>query len=229
MFDSGFYIYLQKGTYMNSIEKRCETNSQRYGVVNIAQLKSIQEKRRETFESKRTTILFYQEPRVNVIDGEDLTLFRLNKNVADEWLNLYHPFKAPRGNVLCLGLVNNETIYTVMTFKKSRNPKYVAELSRLWMLPTYQVVNGYDILSNEASKLGLYNIVAYVNMSFENYLDYEAIGMKYIRDVQRTKWWIRNDEKISDTSRRQRGLNQNDLVYQGYHPVYDCGVRVYST
>jgi len=208
-------------------EKRIETNLLKYKVQNVAQLPEIQEKRRKTFETKRTTILFYQEPRVNVIDGHDLTVYRLNKDVADCWLNKYHPFKAPKGNVLCLGLVKDDIIYCIMTFKKSRDSQYVAELSRLWMLPTYQIIGGYDILSNEASQLGLYNIVAYVNMSFENYKDYESIGMKYVRDVQRTKWWVRGDAKISDASRRQSKLKQEDMTASGYLPVYDCGIRVY--
>lgn len=212
---------------MYNNEKRVKTNLLRYKVENVAQLPEIQSKRRSTFEAKRTTILFYQEPRINMIDGHELTLYRLNKNVADDWLNQYHPFKAPRGNVLCLGLVKDSTIYAIMTFKKSRDSRYVAELSRLWMLPTYQVIDGYDILSSEASALGLYNIIAYVNMSFENYLDYESIGMKHIRDAQRTKWWVRGDEKMSDASRRQYKIKQEDMTQQGYLPVYDCGIRIY--
>jgi len=208
-------------------EKRIETNLLRYKVENVAQLAEVQEKRRKTFEAKRTTLIFYQEPRTNVIDGGDLKVYRLTKSVADEWLNMYHPFGSPRGNVLCLGLVKDNTIYAIMTFKKSRDSRHVAELSRLWMLPTYQVVGGYDILSSEASALGLYDIVAYVNMSFENYLDYESIGMKHVRDIQRTKWWIKEKEKMSDASRRQYKLKQEDMISNGYLPVYDCGVRVY--
>ena len=212
---------------MYNNEKRIETNLLRYKVENVAQLAEVQEKRRKTFEAKRTTLIFYQEPRTNVIDGGDLKVYRLTKSVADEWLNMYHPFGSPRGNVLCLGLVKDNTIYAIMTFKKSRDSRHVAELSRLWMLPTYQVVGGYDILSSEASALGLYDIVAYVNMSFENYLDYESIGMKHVRDIQRTKWWIKEKEKMSDASRRQYKLKQEDMISNGYLPVYDCGVRVY--
>ena len=213
---------------MNSNEIRVKTNLLKYKVENVAQLSEIQDKRRKAFEDKRTTILFYQEPRINVIDGHELTLYKLDKEVADDWLNTYHPFKAPRGNVLCLGLVKDSTIYAIMTFKKSRDSTYVAELSRLWMLPTYQIVDGYQILSSAASELGVYNIVAYVNMSFENYHDYESIGMKYVRDVQRTKWWINGDDKMSDASRRQAKIKQETLIAEGWSPAYDCGIRVYT-
>jgi len=212
---------------MTTEEKRSNTNLNRYGVSNVAQLPEVQEKRCKTFEDKRTTIMFYQEPRVNIIDGEKLTLYRLNKEVADEWLNTYHPFRAPRGNVLCLGLVKNDIIYAIMTFKKSRDTRFVAELSRLFMLPTYQILHGYDILSAEASSLVVGNIIAYVNMSFENYLDYESIGMKYVRDMQRTKWWVRGEDRMSDASRRQYKLSQETLLAENWISVYDCGQRVY--
>lgn len=212
---------------MNSIERRIATNLERYGVSNVAKLPEVQAKRRKSFEDKKDIAIFYQDPRVNILKADDLKVFRLAKDVADDWLNKYHPFKAPRGNVVCLGLTDGSEIYAIMTFKKSRNPKYFAELSRLWMLPTYQVIGGYDKLSSAASDLGIYNIVAYVNMSFENYMDYESIGMQYIRDIQPTKWWIREDDRISDASRRQKKLSENDLVFKGYVPIYDCGQRVY--
>lgn len=212
---------------MNSIERRIATNLERYGVSNVAKLPEVQAKRRKSFEDKKDIAIFYQDPRVNILKADDLKVFRLAKDVADNWLNKYHPFKAPRGNVVCLGLTDGSEIYAIMTFKKSRNPEYFAELSRLWMLPTYQVIGGYDMLSSAASDLGIYNIVAYVNMSFENYMDYESIGMRYIRDIQPTKWWIRDDDRISDASRRQKKLSENDLVFKGYVPIYDCGQRVY--
>lgn len=212
---------------MNSEEKKTTTLLSKYGVSNVALLPEVQEKRRKTFEDKKTIVLFYQPPRVNKIFAKDLDIYRIDKNIADEWLNKYHPFRAPKGNVLCLGLTDGSEIYCMMTFKKSRNKQYFAEISRMWMLPTYNVVNGYDVLSAYASELGVYNIVAYVNMSFENYKDYELIGMKYIRDIQPTKWWICGDERISDASRRQKKLTENELVFKGYVPVYDCGQRVY--
>ena len=212
---------------MNSNEKRIKTLTTLYKVRNVAQLPEIQEKRRQAFEEKRTTVIYYQEPRVNNISADELELYRLEKSVADEWLNEYHPFQAPRGNVLSLGLVRDDTIYSIMTFKKSRDKQYVAELSRLEMLPTYDVIGGYDKLSSFASELGLYNIIAYVNLSFENVADYESIGMKYVRDIQRTKWWVRGTTKMSDASRRQKHLTDNEMVFQGYIPVYDCGTHVY--
>lgn len=164
---------------------------------------------------------------MNKIDGHSLSVIRVDKRVADKWLELYHPFGTPRGNVLCLGLADNSQIYCMMTFKKSRNVAYYVELSRMWMLPKYDVVDGYDILSSAAVDFGVSNVVAYVNMSFENCLDYESIGMKYKRSIQPTRWWITPDHRMSDASRRQRMLSTEFMLSNGWLPVYDCGQHVY--
>lgn len=218
----------RKRKYLSSTLARKETVKERYGVDNVAELKEVQDKRRASFESKRDTLVFYQEPRVNEIQAEDLILYRLDVEYANKWLDKYHPFKSTRGTVLALGLCDNDQCYCIMTFRKCRSKEYVAELSRLWMLPTYEVIGGYQRLSQYASELGLYNIVAYVNLSFENVNDYQSIGMKHVRNIQRTKWWLRNDEMISDASRRQMKLSQNDMVFKGYKYAYDCGVAVYE-
>lgn len=213
---------------MNSTDKRKHTVRSKYGVDSVSQLKWVQEKRRETFESKRRTAIFYQEPRINKIDASELTLYRLNKNSADEWLNTYHLLGAPRGNILSLGLVRDNTIYCIMTFKRCRSKEYGLELSRLAMLPTYDIVGGYDLLSQYASDLGVHDVVAYVNLSFENYQDYESIGMVHVRDMQKKRWWMKDDFRISDDSRRQKGISADSLLDAGYSPVYDCGQRVYA-
>lgn len=212
--------------YQTSNNKRKATLNQKFGVDNVSQLAEVQDKRRATFASKRDTLIFYQELRVNVINAEDLQVFRLDVEYANEWLNLYHPFKAPKGTVLALGLCDESQTYCIITFKKSRNKRYVAELSRLWMLPTYNVVDGYQVLSQQASEFGISSIVAYVNLSFENVDDYKSIGMKYLRTNQRTKWWLRNNEIVSDASRRQKGLSHHEMVFRGYGVAYDCGIEV---
>lgn len=200
----------------------------RYGVENPNQIESAKEKRKLTFQLKEDTLLFYQEPRTITINAKDLQVYRLDLNYTKDWLNKYHPFKAPKGIVLAFGLCDASQTYCIMVFKKSRNKNYVAELCRLWMLPTYDIVDGYQVLSKQASEFGIYNIVAYVNLSFENVNDYKSIGMKYIRKNPRTKWWFRNNEIISDASVRQKGLSHNEMVFNGYSFAYDYGTEVYE-
>ena len=205
-----------------------QTLQDRYGVENPNQIQAAKDKRKQTFRLKDDTLLFYQEPRTNIINAKELQVYKLDVEYAKDWLNKYHPFKAPRGMVLAFGLCDASQTYCIMAFKKSRNKNYVAELCRLWMLPTYDVVDGYQVLSQQASEFGIYNIVAYVNLSFENVNDYKSIGMEYIRTNQRTKWWYRNGEIVSDASCRQKGLSHNDMIFKGYKFAYDCGIDVYE-
>ena len=205
-----------------------QTLINRYGVENPNQIESAKEKRKLTFQLKEDTLLFYQEHRTITINAKDLQVYRLDLDYTKDWLNKYHPFKAPKGMVLAFGLCDASQTYCIMVFKKSRNKNYVAELCRLWMLPTYDIVDGYQVLSKQASEFGIYNIVAYVNLSFENVNDYKSIGMKYIRKNPRTKWWFRNNEIISDASVRQKGLSHNEMVFKGYSFAYDYGTEVYE-
>lgn len=213
---------------INCNKQRLQTVRKLYNVNNVSQLPEVQEKRRATFTAKRDTLLFYQEPRIHRIQASDLQVYKLDVKYANQWLNEYHPFKAPRGTVLALGLCDESQTYCIMTFKRSRNKKYVAEISRLWMLPTYNVIDGYQVLSQYASEFGIYSIVAYVNLSFENVNDYKSIGMKYLRTNQKTKWWYKNNEIVSDASRRQKRLSHNDMIFKGYKFAYDCGTEVYE-
>lgn len=213
---------------MNPIEKRRRTVMKKYGVANISLIPEIQEKRRAAYEARRPTILYYQQPRIHQIDGNSLSLIKLDRQIAESWLDTYHPMKSNKGTTLALGLVKNNTIYCIMTFKKSRNHKYFAELSRLSMLPTYYVNSGYDILSQYASALGVYNIVAYVNTSFENTHDYESLGMKHVRNIQRTKWWIKENQIMSDVSRHQKKIPPHILEAGGWSYAYDNGTKVYE-
>jgi hypothetical protein len=52
--------------------------------------------------------------------------------------------------------------------------------------------------------------------------------MKYLRTNQRTKWWYKNGEIVSDASCRQKGLSHNDMIFKGYKFAYDCGIDVYE-
>lgn len=212
---------------MESNEIRRQTVLHTYGVDNIAKLPEIQARRAATYDRKRV-ILSYEKPAIHhTVDGYALQLYRLNKDVANSWLDQYHPLKHCPGTAIALGLVKDDIIYCMMTFKKSRNKRYVAELSRMWMLPEYHVIGGYARLSQEASNFGIYNIVAYVNVLFEDVKDYKAIGMKYVSDIQRTKWWVKGRDMISDASRRQAKKSKQDMLDAGYESKYDCGQKVY--
>lgn len=204
-------------------EKQLATLLTKYNVTNVAKLPEVQEQRRKTFASKRIDLVYNPAPILNRIPAERFKVFILNKGVADMWLNKYHPLGAPRGNVLSLGLVEENTIYCIMTFKKSRNTTYDAELSRMWTLPTYQIIGGYDMLSQFASEYGLSSIVAYVSISFEDVSNYESIGMRVVGTIQKTKWWTNSKTTLSDASRRQKKIPEQALLDSGWIALYDKG------
>jgi len=208
--------------------KRVYTVRARYNVDNVAQLAEVQKKRVATFAAKRS-MMYYEKPAIDhIIDGHSLTVYKIHKRIADDWLNRYHPCKAPKGNILCLGLVKGDQLLCLMTFKKARNKKYVAEMSRMWTLSHYYIIDGYDILSRAASEYGLYNIVAYVDLLYENEEDYKQIGMKRTGSIQKTRWWCSPTDKITDASRRQKHLSIESMRETGYLPMYDCGQAVYE-
>lgn len=212
---------------MESIQARKHTCIERYNVDNVAKLFDVQQRRADSFAAKRNMLPFIKPVVEHETDASELVLYRINKSTSDAWLDTYHPLKHCPGTVLALGLIKDDTIYCMMTFKKSRNKQYVAELSRMWMLPGHNVVGGYSVLSEAASDFGIYNIVAYVNVLFEDEQDYINIGMTYTRDIQRTKWWVKNDDMISDASRRQSKRSIQSMIDDGYIAQYDCGQKVY--
>lgn len=212
------------------VNKSVNTQKEKYGGVLAFNQPNIKEKRKITDDNKISCLSdYYKKPESHtIINGEDLKIYRLNKDVSDNWMNEYYPLKAARGTVLAIGLVEDNTIYCMMTFKKSRDKRYYSELSRMYMLPGYHVKNGFSILSKFASDYGLYNIVAYVNFCFDNFEDYEEIGMKLIRDNQRKKWWWNGVDFISDNSRRQSNWTESDMINLGYSSYHDLGTAVYE-
>lgn len=212
------------------VNKSVNTQKEKYGGVLAFNQPNIKENRKITDDNKISCLSdYYKKPESHtIINGEDLKIYRLNKDVSDNWMNEYYPLKAARGTVLAIGLVEDNTIYCMMTFKKSRDKRYYSELSRMYMLPGYHVKNGFSILSKFASDYGLYNIVAYVNFCFDNFEDYEEIGMKLIRDNQRKKWWWNGVDFISDNSRRQSNWTESDMINLGYSSYHDLGTAVYE-
>ena len=208
---------------MNTQKKRCG------GVLAFNQPKIKEERKISSADKTSCLADYYKKPEVHtIINAEDLKLYRLNKDVSDNWMNEYYPLKAAKGTVLAIGLVRDDIIYCMMTFRKSRDKQYYAELSRMYSLPGYFIKSGYSVLSDFASEYGLCNIVSYVNPCFDNVEDYDEIGMKQIRCIQRKKWWWDGSNFISDASRRQSSWAVEDMINSRYSPYHDLGTAVYE-
>lgn len=177
------------------------------------------------------------------IFARNLSIYKLNAKVVDEFLSKYHFQGTCRGQLLCLGLVKNNVLYQVMTFGKSRYDKnHDVELLRLCSLPEYNVVGGASKLFKFATEnFGIDNIISYCDRSKFLGNVYEKIGMTLVRTAPPQEVWSKGKNKITANLLRQRGYDQlfgtnfgkgasNDelMIEHGWLPVYDCGQLVYE-
>ena len=170
-------------------------------------------------------------PRVDV-DVSEMEVFRLNPAIADEFLLSNHFSGTRRNQLLYLGLVKDDELYQVMTFgKPTHRSDHAIQLCRMCTKTGFNVIGGYDILSKAASEFGLYNIIAYADLSKTDGSEYLDIGMEFIRQTQPRLIWSKGDKYISSsliTSGKSQFHSNEELIENGWLPVYDCGQRVYE-
>lgn len=182
------------------------------------------------------------KPRQSIY-ARNCEIYRLNLDVAEDFLNEYHLQGSCRGQLLCLGLVKDGTLYQVMTFGKSRyDSKHDIELLRLCTLPGYSVTGGASkLFSYATSEYALNNIISYCDRSKFTGHVYEKMGMKLIRTTPPQEVWSKGNQKITANLLRQRGYDQlfktnygkgasNEMLMleNGWAPVTDCGQLVYE-
>lgn len=170
------------------------------------------------------------------------TVYRLNKDIGDEFLSKYHIQGTCRGQLLYLGLVYEGELVQAMTFGKSRfNKNYYVELLRLCTKPGVVVVGGASkLFSYATSEYGLYNIISYCDRSKFSGDVYEKMGMKFSHVTPPQEIWSRDTQHITANLLRARGYdqlfhtsygkgtsNEELMIQDGWLPVYDCGQRVY--
>lgn len=171
------------------------------------------------------------------------SIYRLNTDVGDKFLQQYHLQGTCRGQLLYLGLVHEGELVQVMTFGRSRyDKKYDVELLRLCTKSNYIVVGGANKLFAFATQnYGLTNIISYCDLSKFSGDVYEKIGMKYVRSTPPQEVWSKGQDKVTANLLRQRGYdqlfktnygkgtnNEQLMLESGWLPVYDCGQNVYE-
>lgn len=176
-------------------------------------------------------IVKWLKPR-KTIDASEFDVYKLDLHVANEFLDKYHIFGSHRGQVLCIGLVKDNQIYQIMTFCKSiYNKNYYAQLCRWCTRPEYEICGGYDKLSSYASaQFGINNVIAYVDRSKFTGKDLEDIGMKLLNISPPRKIWSKGKKFINSSlivSGKSNYKSEDELLKDGWLPIYDCGQRVY--
>lgn len=164
------------------------------------------------------------------IYARNTDVYKLRESVAKEFLDKYHLQSSSNGQILCLGLVVNDTLYEVMTFGKSRHSKnnYV-ELLRFCTVPGVRVVGGASkLFSYATSEFGLSKIITYCDRSKFTGRTYETMGMTHINTYPPRKIWSKESYRMVDDSRRNRNISEDEMISKGWAPVYDCGQSVYE-
>ena len=167
------------------------------------------------------------------LNASEFQVYKLTKEVTDEFLiqNCIHG--TCRGQLLSLGLVKDDTVYQVMTFGKSkRNENYHIEMKRACTRIGYQIAGGYDKLSKVASQeFGVDSCVAYQDLSKISDVDYESLGMKLLKINPPRLFWSKGKSYISNylVQNPNTEYTEQQLLTGGWLPVYDCGQAVYVT
>ena len=180
-------------------------------------------------------------PRI-AVPVDQFTVYKLTPSAANEFLAKYDFQGSCRGQLLCIGLVKDDEIYQVMTFGKAKYDKdHHIQLMRMCTRPGYEIVGGYDKLSSEATDFGLYDIIAYSDISKGYNTDLEKLGMKRIRVTPPREIWSKGTQYITDSLLQSQGAHRllqipkddrcNDqvLIEDGWLPIMDCGREVFSS
>lgn len=189
------------------------------------------------------SIINLVKPATRRVYARKCTVYRLNKDVGDAFLQENHIQGTCRGQLLYLGLVYDGELLQVMTFGKSRFDKnYYVELMRMCSKVGVSVVGGASrLFSYATSEYGLYSIISYCDRSKFTGDVYEKIGMKLARVTPPQEIWSKSTQKITANLLRQRGYdqifktnygkgvsNEELMIENGWLPVFDCGQRVYT-
>lgn len=179
----------------------------------------------------------------NKLYARKLKLLQIDKETADYFINTYHIQGSCYGNIVNLGLFNEDGVLVqVMTFGKPRyNSKYQWELLRLCSHCDYIIIGG-------AKRLFKYFITSYNPESIISYCDcskfsgnvYSDLGFKLINKGKPREHWSKGNRQITAALLQQQGYdrlfgtnygkgtsNKELMLNSGWSTVYDCGQDTY--
>lgn len=166
----------------------------------------------------------------------------ISESDASEFLNAYHLQKSVRGQVICIGLIYNGELVSVMTFGQPRyTNKYQFELLRYATVSDLRIVGGasklFKLFVDEVNPT---SIISYCNRAKFTGDIYTKLGFELLRHNPPAKVWSKDSKIITDIMLHQRGYDQlfntnygkgtnnEELMRQnGWRSVYDCGQDVY--
>ena len=174
--------------------------------------------------------------------ARNLEIKGIDKQIANTFLDMYHLQNSCRGNLVNLGLYQDEELIQVMTFGKPRyNKNYQWELLRLCTKSGYYVVGGAErLFKHFVIEHNPESMISYCDISKFSGEIYSKLGFSLTKETEPAKIWSKNSDYITDNLLRQRGADQligtNDgkgtdneeiMLREGWLPVYDCGQKVF--
>ena len=182
----------------------------------------------------------------NILYARKLALKEINNEDANNFLNTYHLQNTCNGQLVRLGLYQNDELIQVMTFGKPRyNKKYDWELLRLCTKADYKVIGGSEKLFKYfITNYNPQNIISYCDRNKFTGRVYIKLGFNLLSRGKPSKHWynIKTKKHITNNLLLMRGYSQlhNDNTYvkgenneklmldNGYLPIYDAGQATYT-
>ena len=186
-------------------------------------------------------ILCFLKPKQKLY-ARKLQLKEVTKQDANTFLMKYHLQSKCKGNLINLGLYQEEQLVQIMTFGKPRyNKNYQWELLRLCTKMGYYVVGGAERLFKHFIKMqNPESVISYCDVSKFTGDVYLRLGFKLKEQNKPQKIWSKGTVKITDNLLRQRGFdqlfktnygkgtsNEQLMLDNGWRPVFDCGQNTY--
>lgn len=163
------------------------------------------------------------------IDVNELSLVVLDKQYYDEFFINNHANGTHRGIKLCIGLTKNNTIYQAIALgKPTHQCNYDVQIYRMATKAGYVIPGGYDRLSSWLSLFEFSSIIAYADRSKTDGSEFIEIGMKQIRVTPPQKIWSKGNQYINNSMRGKMFKSEQELLDDGWLPVYDCGQIVFE-
>lgn len=168
----------------------------------------------------------------------------VSKETANEFLNVNHLQGSSRGNILNIGLFNDEELVELMTFGKPRyNKEHKWELLRL--CSSKSVIGGSEKILNYFEKAySPKSLISYCDISKFSGEVYKKLGFELLRESKPRKHWCYfgngKRQHITDNFLREHGFdqlfgtsygkgtsNEELMLKNNYVIVYDCGQATY--
>lgn len=176
------------------------------------------------------------------IDLDTCSLFKLNKQPANEFLDKYHLQNSCRNQLLFWGIVKDNEIVQLITFGKPRfSKKYSIEIMRYCTKPEIKIDGNYMNLFYSIKALQyLQNVIGYEQIGKLSEFNFEFLGFNLQKTTPPQEIWSKENKHITASLLRARGYDQlfgthygkgvsNEMLMlqNGWLPIFDCGQKVF--